>query len=1040
MKGIILLQRWRQLRQLHPVAQYLIAVATTIVAYGLYALIVVPRIEGGVKLVRAPALPTHSKPTHRLTPELERWLPAGSWELESSKFLETSQGTICFRDYQPRDNGVLEVFPFTMILKSSDPAVGQDRAPVILRASKRAELQFERRVTLTGNPGRILGGQLHGVVQLFQAPQPGDPDSGFQVWTQNVQLTATRVTTLEPVEFQMGPHRGQGRHLTLDLAHESPLEILKQDFSKIRGVRRLELAFVDALRLQLDGPAKNSAESATVPSATSGGILDVSCAGPFVFDFEALSASFEDSVVVRQLDAHGDSLRADRLQLIFNSLSPVDASEAASTAAGKLELRQLLAFGTPAKVQMPSRDVEATAAELEYDLQARQIRGRDPQAVVIRQARQTIKAPRLNYRLRDDGAMGTLQAAGPGEFTRTSSNEDGTFRTAAVRWNTQLTIEPVEGGKVVTLTDGALVQLDATTQIQGDRLQLLLSEIRRQQPAGAAADWDYQPAELRVDGQVIIETPEVFGRTPRLIARWLPFGELRPLEGRRAAHPNVRPLVETRYRFSAASDARPGQETSPVSPQPVPAGTEAPSFEIARPAFPDAPRAEREKRLEFTADELVASLQQVGNQTEVRQLDLVGSVRVDQAASDQSAPAWSLVGDRMSILPQGQDLFRISMFGNATVQGEQLELTGPELQLDQAGNRLWTNGAGVARLRPRPPAAEARVRSQTVDVRWEGGMIFDGEKIYFERAVRSESTERVADGGQTVLQTSSEGLSLVLDRPVNLQQLDTQPDTSDRIEIRQIVLVDQIPNSGRAFLASDIEGHSPVEFLKVSLDAEGTIRERQRVTVPRIVLDLESGDISATGPGELIQWKPNQGNSNGPPTFLGGRQSGVDSNPARLTCLHCRFDDGLTANAHRTELRVKGRVRTLYAPADSWESQLDPDAPRLPPGGTKITCQQVSISQWTPRGLEQPVSEILASENARILNAQFEATAERLSYSEQSDLLVIEGDSRQDANLWFQAQGAAKRDHLVAGKILYRPGDQWTQIEKVRNATLNQGR
>jgi hypothetical protein len=51
----------------------------------------------------------------------------------------------------------------------------------------------------------------------------------------------------------------------------------------------------------------------------------------------------------------------------------------------------------------------------------------------------------------------------------------------------------------------------------------------------------------------------------------------------------------------------------------------------------------------------------------------------------------------------------------------------------------------------------------------------------------------------------------------------------------------------------------------------------------------------------------------------------------------------------------------------------------------------------------------------------------------------MEGDGRQDANLWFQQKPGAQRDHLVAGKILYRPGDQWTQIEKVRNATINQG-
>jgi hypothetical protein len=139
-------------------------------------------------------------------------------------------------------------------------------------------------------------------------------------------------------------------------------------------------------------------------------------------------------------------------------------------------------------------------------------------------------------------------------------------------------------------------------------------------------------------------------------------------------------------------------------------------------------------------------------------------------------------------------------------------------------------------------------------------------------------------------------------------------------------------------------------------------------------------------------------------------------------------------------MRINGRVRAMVAAVADWEQRLDPDAERVPERATRISCDQVQIVQWTPRGSDQPTTEILANSNARIVGSNFEATAERLSYNERTDLLVIEGDGRQDANLWFQQQPGAKRDHLVAGKILYRPGDQWTQIEKVRNATINQGR
>jgi hypothetical protein len=338
----------------------------------------------------------------------------------------------------------------------------------------------------------------------------------------------------------------------------------------------------------------------------------------------------------------------------------------------------------------------------------------------------------------------------------------------------------------------------------------------------------------------------------------------------------------------------------------------------------------------------------------------------------------------------------------------------------------------------------AKAKQQELEVEWQGGMIFDGEKVYFEHAVQSEAVETAADGSQTVLRTVSEGLNLLLDRPVNLRQPSGGVGSeSSELKIRQIVLVDRIPGNGRAFQVSQPLGENrPVLLEKYTVTPTGQMLDKQQIRVPRIAMELESGDVTATGPGEILQWKPGGSGS--------GQTSGLTSPLARaettgaggrpgLDYMHCKFDGDLMANTNRTEVRINNRVRALYGVVPNWESRLDPDAERVPPEATRISCEQVQIVQWTPRGSDQPTTEVLATRNARIVGSNFEATAERLSYNERSDLLVMEGDGRQDANLWFQQKPGAQRDHLVAGKILYRPGDQWTQIEKVRNATINQG-
>jgi hypothetical protein len=333
-----------------------------------------------------------------------------------------------------------------------------------------------------------------------------------------------------------------------------------------------------------------------------------------------------------------------------------------------------------------------------------------------------------------------------------------------------------------------------------------------------------------------------------------------------------------------------------------------------------------------------------------------------------------------------------------------------------------------------------------IDIDWKGGMIFDGEKIYFEHEVRTESNEQRADGSRTMMRSISEGLNLILERRVDLRQSTSPTSTgNDQIEVRQIVFVDRIPQNGRAFESVLPAGAdhvvNTVVLQKTTVGADGQPVDKQVLMVPRIVMERTSGDIKANGPGKMFQWKVSTGDPSRQPTFLPASTASVGkSRPDSqgIEYLQANFDGSLDANSNSTEMRVNQRVRIVYGSVTDWEQQLDPDARSVAQDATKLTCERVEIVQWTPRGSDKPTTDIFATQNARIINQSFEATADSLRYNEQTDMMVIEGNSRQDANLWFQQEPGMPRDHLVAGKILYRPSDQWTQIEKVRNATINQ--
>ena len=86
--------------RIHPLAQYLIALALMIGAYTAYAEFAVPVIEGPVDQVRrsvaiAPVtLPEKQDNKSRLF----KLLPTGAWELGSCKTLFTNSGTLLFQE------------------------------------------------------------------------------------------------------------------------------------------------------------------------------------------------------------------------------------------------------------------------------------------------------------------------------------------------------------------------------------------------------------------------------------------------------------------------------------------------------------------------------------------------------------------------------------------------------------------------------------------------------------------------------------------------------------------------------------------------------------------------------------------------------------------------------------------------------------------------------------------------------------------------------------------------------------------------------
>jgi hypothetical protein len=1054
--------------------RYLVTLAGTIAAYVMYAALIVPRIEGqgfdlGIENLQRPIVKGQEVSPDQ---ELLAWLPADSWEHQPCKRLEMDDGILFFQDYQPREGGLVEVFPFTLVLKKTKPAYGpgpdKPESPIIIRASRQAELRFDRPFELgQGSAGKLIECQLQGDVNVYRQQIKGV--EGFSIWTRNVQMTPQRVISLDEVRFQIGPHSGLGRNLLMDLEHKTPLNSLNTSFNNIKGIARLELAFVERIRLIPDSrePASPTRQaSAEDLRSLASAPIDIVCAGPFVIDFQAQLAEFRDQVEVTRLDQYRDQLHADLLRFHFVEVPKPDAVDEESTS---LKLARVQMQGAPARLNLPSESATVSGERLDYDLIKGEVIGNDPQVVRIHHTDKKFASQKIRYTLRADGGLGNLIAEGPGELEQipTSTGDSEAFH---LRWANHLITTDQAGKKLVTVSGNVIAQVNHSTTVSGDKVELWLQEnvvtIPSQNGTEPRSKVEYSPIELLVDNQVRIRSPEVDGTTRLLKLIW-PAGtqsrlsKTSPIE-QVTPRPDSREHRTLRVPTPAPTphrdpDNSPGNQIPPIGPQTPPPQNRMPPLSASPQQFgvPTSPAPP----LLVTGDVITVFLGASPTTTTTaaprnfERLEIDGNVRINKPnAADPTTIEFKVSGNRLQLTPQGSDLHECQVTGAAHVETPELTIKGESLHLNQRDNRVWVSGAGslVAHRQSKstptqnpaanpPPGmqiADLAQSDQPIHVEWGAGMIFDGEKIYFEQDVRARTEQHnPTQGTKGIMRSTSEGLSLQLNRRIELAKANTQGAQSD-ISVVHVILTHQIAD--RAFPKS--ESRTPPENVvleRTNVDQQNAPFEKQMIIVRHLSVNLPTGDIRGSGPGGIISWRA-AGDGSESTKFKLASQNNNDSKQREfpIQYIHANFNERLVANTNQERMLLVGNVRTLYGGVARWDQQLDPESTRVPPDAIRITCDQLDVSRWQPRGAEEPTTELQALGNVRVVSQQFETTSHRLTYDELSDMLTIEGDERNAANLWQKRTPNSQANHLSAGKIRYRPSDEWTSIDGVKKATL----
>ncbi|MBL9125281.1 MAG: hypothetical protein JNG90_16710, partial [Planctomycetaceae bacterium] len=391
------------------------------------------------------------------------------------------------------------------------------------------------------------------------------------------------------------------------------------------------------------------------------------------------------------------------------------------------------------------------------------------------------------------------------------------------------------------------------------------------------------------------------------------------------------------------------------------------------------------------------------------------------------------------------------------IEGRGLTLEGGVIRMDRGRNQLTINGPGLL-LVPVDRTLEGRPATspQSLAVRWKGGLLFDGYLAHFTQQVVCELEQH---------RLRTEQLDVTFQDRVNFASAPGQT----RPELGALACHGAVTLDGR-------------------IEREGKLMSVEQMQAFDLTYDRASGALHAAGPGEMkmvrrggmqlgptapgqqLTGAPRQPQQvrRGPPTRTVAAERGADGLPGeelpppgaaplsadeQLSYIHVAFPRELRGTLSMTPGDVKPnvvqfseRVKTTYGPVDRWDARIDPDdidrqlvagesAPTsvILMNSDLLTVTQLPAGAAGPAAVELEASGTVDIEGINFQSQNFFARADRLTYTDAKDLLILQGDGRSPAELARQAPyGTAS-----GRKIFFWPRTNRFKVEDAQSIDFN---
>lgn len=971
--------------------------ATVLVAYWIYALLVVPWIEPAADPRRSEQLSEAEKESARRMEEakieeLAPLFPPGAPILDKPRIMEGPQIRVLYSERKQFEKEARYLFtPCVVVYTPEEPAdnpAERIRRSVVLEAPQGAELEFDEAFDMLHTKvGLPLSGYLRGPVTIRSEGNEPGPEDNLWVQTADIHLTNDRIWTSEPVQFRWGRSAGRGSNFSANLLYGDGTAGASPRGGRISGIERVELRHLDSLHLELPRrPRPNAPQATAAPTrpfdlgrGDESVVLDIAFSGPLSFDVVKREARLRDRVTIVQQHSNAprDQLSCDELQIHFAGRRKPAAPESAgalpeASAAGltDLEPRQITARGNPVVLEAPSRKAQGRCNELNYNLWSGRVELKGTPEAFLQQATREIRAQFLEYRPGpdDDPRQTVLVATGPGVFRAVEQPAGQAERVLLARWGQALQLAPdPEQQPCLRLLGDAQVEASGFGSLRAGEINLWLG----MKPGAAGKPVQVWPDRMSASPQVRLNSPQLSGMVD-LLQIW--FEELDAQQAaqqrQKLAEAGLYPQLQTP--LEQAQLARQATQALATPAPAAPFGT------------PDGPMPN--VHFQVSAKSLQAKVLLEGQKSQLAQMIVAGNVRVEQTLTERPEQQPLLItGDQIEVRDANLPYATAAILGQpGHVEGQGMGLTGANILLNRGKNELAVNGPGQMTLPlPRDLSGQPLARPASLALAWEQGLNFNGQTAVFSGQVVGRSAQT---------QFTTERLEATLDRTLFFGDLRGQPQPN----VKMIRCPEKV----------HVQDDTPDEQQQPT---------RTQLEIRDLVVDNQSGEIRSEGAGWMSSVRHLK-RSMLAPDRPGARPAATPpAEDSALHYLHVSFHGGLGGNLNERRLTFLQQVQTIFGPVASFDAQLRADDPHEPrAGNTRIDADQLSVVQMPlPNDPRKGTLELHARGNTRVQGATLEgqaftAWADQLNYAQAKKLLTLVWGGPMDyARVFFQQSPGA---------------------------------